>query len=128
VILYIEDNPANLKLVERILSRRQQVKLISAATGSLGYEMAISHQPDLILLDINLPGMSGFEVMEQLKQQSSMQQKPVIALSANAMPKDIARGLAAGFSHYLTKPIDITAFNAIIDHMISQHTSSETPL
>ncbi|WLR51433.1 ATP-binding protein [Bacillus tianshenii] len=109
-ILYVEDNPANLQLVERILSKYEDIRLFSAANGELGIDLADAHQPDLILLDINLPGIDGFEVLRRLKENKDTSEIPVIAVSANAMPRDIEKGLVAGFSNYLTKPIDIEKF------------------
>jgi len=114
-ILYIEDNPANLRLVSQILGRRQHTHLLTAHTPELGIELALSHKPDLILLDINMPGMNGYQVLEVLRATASLKNIPVIAVTANAMPRDIERGRAAGFSDYLTKPIDIARLNSILD-------------
>ena len=115
LLLYVEDNPANLKLVEEIVRFRPDLRLMSAGDGSLGLTLARAHHPDIILMDLNLPGMSGLEVLAQLQREPAMQGIPVIALTANAMPRDIERGIAAGFFRYLTKPIDIDRFNEVID-------------
>lgn len=118
-ILYIEDNPANLKLVAQILGRVPRIHLLTAHTPSLGIELAMARQPDLILLDINLPGMDGYQVMDVLKADARLQQIPVIAVTANAMPRDIARGKAAGFQGYLTKPLKIDSFYAAIEPLLA---------
>ena len=118
-ILYVEDNPANLKLVSKLLSWRQHIHLLTAHTPELGLELAVAHQPDLILLDINMPSMSGYEVLAHFQLDEQLKTKPVIAVSAEAMPNDIERGLAAGFSHYLTKPINLEKFNATLDEYLS---------
>jgi hypothetical protein len=114
-ILYIEDNPANLRLVSQILGRRQHTHLLTAHTPELGIELALSHKPDLILLDINMPGMDGYQVLEVLRATDSLKNIPVIAVTANAMPRDIERGMAAGFNDYLAKPIDIVRLNNLLD-------------
>lgn len=109
-LLYVEDNPANLKLVERLVGRRQDLRLLSAIDGSRGVELARSCRPDVILMDINLPGISGTEALKILREDSATAHIPVLALSANAMPRDIERGLNAGFFRYLTKPIKVGEF------------------
>lgn len=117
-LLYVEDNPVNLKLVERMLARRPNIRLISAATGTLGYDMAVAHRPDMILLDINLSGMNGLQLLEHLRRHPETRATPIVALSANAMPRDIERGLQAGFDRYLTKPIDLPTLLATIDSFV----------
>ncbi|MDH5710556.1 MAG: PAS domain S-box protein [Gammaproteobacteria bacterium] len=114
-ILYIEDNPANLKLVSHILGHRQNIKLLTAHTPTIGIELALTRQPELILLDINMPEMNGYQVLKILKSNSVLSNVPVVAVTANAMEKDIRRGKQAGFHDYITKPIDITNFLSIID-------------
>ncbi|MFK5893894.1 MAG: response regulator [Pseudomonadota bacterium] len=107
-VLYIEDNPANLRLVEQLLSESNySIHMWSAHEAVLGLELAQEHKPDLILLDINLPGIDGFEVLKKLQQLELIEKTPVIAISANAMSRDIEKGLQAGFYDYITKPIDI---------------------
>ncbi len=110
LVLHVEDNPANLELVEQIIAQRSDLKLLSAADGNLGVEFARTHQPRVIVMDINLPGISGIEVMKILRADPSTAHIPIIALSANAMPRDIKRGLDAGFFNYLTKPLKIGEF------------------
>jgi PAS domain S-box-containing protein len=109
-LLYVEDNPANLKLIEQLVARRPDLQMLSAEDGNLGVEFARTFQPDVILMDINLPGISGFEAMQVLRADPLTAHIPVIALSANALPRDIEKGLAAGFFGYLTKPIKLDEF------------------
>ena len=110
VLLYVEDNPANLKLVEQIIARHPDLRLLSAMNGLDGIALAIGQLPDVILMDINLPGISGIEAMKILRQDPVTAYIPIIALSANAMPRDIEKGLEAGFFKYLTKPIKVNEF------------------
>jgi PAS domain S-box-containing protein len=109
-LLYVEDNPANLKLVEQLIARRPDMSLLSARDGLLGVELARANQPEVILMDINLPGISGIEALKILREDPSTAHIPVVALSANAMPRDIEKGLQAGFFRYMTKPIKIAEF------------------
>ena len=118
-LLYVEDNPANLKLVEEIIRLRGDLRLLAAPDGHLGVELAFAHRPRLILMDINLPGMSGIEALKLLQGSTKTAHIPVIALTANAMPRDIERGLEAGFFRYLTKPINIHEFAAAVDAALS---------
>lgn len=118
-VLYIEDNPSNIKLVNQILGRRKHIRLLTAHNGELGIELAISRRPDLILLDINLPGINGYEVLEKLKSIDQTRHIPVIAVTANAMPKDVQRGIQAGFADYLAKPLNVARFLKIIDEIES---------
>ncbi|WP_229502696.1 ATP-binding protein [Pseudoduganella guangdongensis] len=118
-ILYVEDNPANLKLVEEIISFRPDLKLLSAPDGHLGIELARAHQPDMILMDINLPGLSGLDAVKLLHTDPRTAHIPVIALTANAMPRDVEKGLAAGFFRYLIKPINIDEFTDAINSTMS---------
>ena len=119
-VLYIDDTPSNLKLVKQILGQRPHIKLWTASTPEEGIELAINHTPDLILLDINLPGMDGYEVLDILKADEVLRTKPFIAVTANAMPRDIERGMAAGFSEYLTKPINIDRFFRLLDRCLTK--------
>jgi PAS domain S-box-containing protein len=109
-VLYVEDNPANLRLVAQILSRCPEIHLITAHTAELGLDLARARQPQLMILDLNLPGMSGYELRAQLRLFDETRNIPCMALSANALPKDIERGLAAGFERYLTKPLQVEEF------------------
>ena len=109
-LLYVEDNPANLTLIEQLIARRPDMRLLSARDGNLGIQMARTQHPEVILMDINLPGISGIEALKILRSDPATSQIPVIALSANAMPRDIEKGLQAGFFRYLTKPIKVNEF------------------
>lgn len=114
-VLYVEDDPVNFTLVERILEYRPAVSVLHAPQGRRGLEMATALLPKLILLDLNLPDMHGSEVLQQLRQQPSTADIPVVILSANATPSQIERLLTAGAKNYLTKPFDIDPFLAVVD-------------
>ena len=114
-LLYVEDNPANLMLVEQILNTHPQVKMLSASDAKIGIALARAHFPDVILMDINLPGISGIEALKILREDPAMMYIPVIALSANAMPSEIMKGLDAGLFSYLTKPIKINELMLALD-------------
>ncbi len=114
-LLYVEDNPANLKLVEQLIARRPDMRLLTAIEGHQGVQLARAHQPEVILMDINLPGISGVEALMILRGDPTTAHIPVVALSANAMPRDIERGLQAGFFRYLTKPIRVDEFMDTLD-------------
>ncbi|ATD59371.1 hybrid sensor histidine kinase/response regulator [Janthinobacterium svalbardensis] len=123
-VLYVEDNPANLILVEQLIARRSDLGMLSAVDGHLGITLARQHQPDLILMDINLPGISGTEVLGLLRVDPLTAHIPVIALSANALPRDVRKGLDAGFLRYLTKPINVPEFMEALDTALSLTTAS----
>jgi len=114
-LLYVEDNPANLKLIEQLIARRPTLRLLTAVDGNQGIQMARAHQPDVILMDINLPGISGIEAMAILRAEPATAHIPIVALSANAMPRDVEKGITAGFFSYLTKPIKVDEFMAALD-------------
>ena len=114
-ILYVDDNPVNLKLVSKLLSMKPHINLITAHTPMLGLDLAMTHLPDLILLDINMPEMNGYEVLEHIRTEKKLENISVIAVTADAMPQDIERGIAAGFKAYITKPINFKQFDEIID-------------
>lgn len=109
-VLYVEDNPANLRLVTNIFTKLDGIELVSAMTPSEGMELAASEKPDLILLDINMPEMSGYEMYDALREIPAFSKVPIMAISANAMPADVEKGLSHGFDEYLTKPLDIKNF------------------
>ena len=109
-LLYVEDNPANLMLVEQIIARHPDIHLLTAVTGNSGIEIARISLPDVILMDINLSDINGFEAMKILRSDPSTVHIPIIAITANAMPSDIDRGLEAGFFRYITKPIKVSEF------------------
>ncbi len=114
-LLYVEDNPANLTLVEQLIARRSDLKLLTAIDGHLGIQLARAFLPDVILMDINLPGISGFGALKILREDHATAHIPVLALSANAVPRDIERGIEAGFFRYLTKPIKVDEFMEALD-------------
>ncbi|MFK5913754.1 MAG: response regulator [Woeseiaceae bacterium] len=120
-ILYIEDNPANLRLVEQIIGCIPNAEIFGAPEALLGIELAEQHKPDLILLDINLPKMDGYEALIKLKKIKELSGVPVIAISANAMSSDIKKGLDAGFVAYITKPINIEKFIENINKYLPKH-------
>jgi PAS domain S-box-containing protein len=114
-LLYVEDNPANLELVEHLIARRPDIHLLTAVDGALGIEVARARLPTVILMDLNLPGMSGIMALQTLREDPATAHIPVVALSANAMPRDIEKGLDAGFFRYLTKPIRFKEFMDTLD-------------
>lgn len=114
-ILYIEDNSANLCLVETALSHRERVELLKAGTAEEGIAVAEKEIPDLILLDINLPGIDGYEALFRLANNSATKDIPVIAVSANALGRDVERARNAGARDYLVKPYSISKFFELID-------------
>jgi len=124
-LLYVEDNPANLKLVEQLIARRPNLRLLSAGHATLGIELARAHQPAVILMDINLPGISGIGALKILRGDPATRHIPVIAISANAMPHDINKGLEAGFFRYLPKPIRVVEFMEAVDVALEFSARSE---
>jgi PAS domain S-box-containing protein len=114
-LLYVEDNKANMALVEQLVARRPDLRLLGAEDAMRGIALARAHQPDLILMDINLPGINGMQALAILREDAATRHIPVLALSANAMPRDIEKGMAAGFFRYLTKPIRVPEFMAALD-------------
>jgi PAS domain S-box-containing protein len=128
-LLYVEDNPANLELVGQLIGRRTDLNMLSAADGLLGVEYARACVPEVILMDINLPGMSGIEAMKILRADPITAHIPIIALSANAVPRDIERALEAGFFNYITKPIKVSEFMDALDVALdfSRKTPGATP-
>ena len=126
-VLYVEDNPANLDLVQQILARRSNLRLLSAATASIGIEFARAHQPDVILMDINLPGISGIDAMKILRAGARTAHIPIVALSANAVPRDIEHGLQSGFQDYITKPIKVSAFLQALDAALALSQQTAKP-
>lgn len=125
-MLYVEDNPANLRLMELMVATLTDVEMYSAPNGTIGLDLAKAKRPDIIILDLNLPGMSGFDVLKALKEAPETWGTPVIALTAAAMPSDVERGLAAGFYRYVTKPLDVKDFlSAVEEALQSRHAASD---
>ncbi len=118
-LLYVEDNPANLTLVEEIVRYCPQLQLLTATDGRLGVEMARTHLPQLILMDINLPRVNGTDALKLLRADPRTAHIPVIALTANAMPGDVERSMALGFYRYLTKPINLDEFTEAINSTLA---------
>lgn len=123
-LLYVEDNPANLMLVEDIVARRPDIRLLSAKDGRSGIEIVRAGHPDVILTDINLPGISGLDLLNILAQDDETAHIPVLAISANAIPRDIEKGLKAGFFRYITKPIKVDKFLESLDEAFA-HAKAE---
>lgn len=114
-LLYIEDNPANLRLVENLIARRSDLRLLCAMDGKEGIDIARASLPDVVLMDINLPGINGIQAMKILRADPATAHIPVIALSANAMPLNIQKSLESGFFCYITKPIKVNEFMEVLD-------------
>ena len=109
-ILYVEDSPDNMLFMEMVISQLPNTRLLTAQTAELGIDIAKSEKPDLILMDIGLPGMSGIEALQQLKNTAETKDITVIAISAAAMTKDVEAGMKAGFKDYITKPFSVQEF------------------
>jgi len=125
--LYVEDSYANLLLVEQLVARRGDLKLLSANSGLHGVQIARDEHPDIIMMDINLPGISGLEALSILRADPLTANIPVTALSSNAFPKQIEEGLREGFFRYITKPFQLDEVNTAIDDML-RHTNETCQL
>jgi len=117
-IVYIEDNPSNVAFMQALLGTFEHIELLTAPTAEIGIELVRAHQPAAVIMDINLPGMSGFEALRQLREWPETVHIPVIALSAAAMPRDTKRGEQAGFVRYLTKPVKVDEFTALLEKLL----------
>ena len=117
-VLYIEDNEVNQVLMQGMLAHRPAIDLRLALLPEAGLAMAQARAPDLVLLDIQLPGMDGYQVLKRLRLLPALRQTPVVAVSANAMPDDLARARDAGFADYLTKPLDMNRLLAVLDRIL----------
>ncbi|HET8937658.1 MAG TPA: response regulator, partial [Polyangiales bacterium] len=118
VVLYVEDNPANVAFMRDLIGTFEHLELLVAPTGEIGVELAREQRPALIVMDINLPGMTGLEAMQTLQSLPGTARIPVIALSAAASDRDKQRGLQAGFAAYLTKPVDVEAFISTVEKIL----------
>ena len=125
-LLYVEDNILDRQLLEAILESTPNLKLITAEDAESGIDMTIHHKPDLILMDLNLPGMDGFEALEKLKEFKETKGTPVVALSSNAMPLDIEKAIASGFVEYLTKPFNISRLYQVVGDVL-RHVPEKNP-
>ena len=113
-VLYVEDSPANMALMKEYFDGLDELDLLMAVTGEEGVDQALTHKPDLILMDINLPGISGIEALIQLRAIETTRHIPIIAISADAMSNDVRHALDAGFDKYLTKPIKLAELTALM--------------
>ena len=120
-VLYVEDNEVNILLMEAMLRRLPQVTLDSARDVPSGWQAATRQPPDLILMDLQLPGGSGFDLMQQLAQDERTRHVPVIAVTANAMESDVAAGRQAGFVDYITKPVELNRLLAAVQAALPGH-------
>ena len=118
-LLYIEDNLDNLHLMEAIIDQFKHLRLLSAPNALIGYDLSTSKKPDLILMDINLPGMNGFQALKRLRDTRETREIPVIAVTSNSQPQDIEAGMKAGFNAYLTKPIKVSDLMRTIERTLA---------
>jgi PAS domain S-box-containing protein len=118
-IIYVEDNPSNVAFMQALLGSFERVALLTAPTAEIGIELVRAHQPAVVIMDINLPGMSGFEALRQLREWPETRHIPVIALSAAAMPRDTKRGEQAGFVRYLTKPVKVDDLTSLLETLLA---------
>jgi CheY-like chemotaxis protein len=125
-ILYIEDNLYNVQLVERLLLQRPDIQLLTSVQGSPGIGIAQTRHPDLILLDVHLPDINGFDVLERLRADAATANIPIVVLSADATPGQVRRFRDAGANEYLTKPLDLKLLLTLIDNYLGD--ASEAPV
>jgi len=126
-ILYIEDNLYNVQLVERLLLQRPDIQLLTSVQGSPGIAMAQERGPELILLDVHLPDINGFDVLERLRSDPATSRIPIVVLSADATPGQVRRFRDAGANDYLTKPLDLKLLLGLIDNYLDDDESPEEP-
>ncbi len=119
VIVYVEDNPSNIAFMEDLLADFDRVELVTAPTAEIGIELVFARRPNVVIMDINLPGMSGFEATQKLAAWPETRDIPVIALSAAAMIRDAARVAGAGFYRYLTKPVKVDELTAVLEELLT---------
>ena len=119
-LLCVDDNPGNLKLIGIYMTRRPDIRLLTAMDGKSGLEIAWISRPEVIVTDINLPDMSGFKILEILRADPATKRIPIIALSANSLPLNVESGLEAGFFRYLTKPVQANEFLKTLDLALAQ--------
>lgn len=126
-ILYIEDNLYNVQLVERLLLQRPDIQLVTSVQGTPGIEIAQGRHPELILLDVHLPDINGYDVLEKLRHDSATSDIPIVVLSADATPGQVRKFRDAGANEYLTKPLDLKLLLGLIDNYLGEGTSSGEP-
>jgi signal transduction histidine kinase len=119
-LLYVEDNLSNIRLVERILSSRPAIRLVTAMQGRMALDLARRHRPDLVLLDLNLPDVPGIEILRRLHGDPGLAATPVVVLSADATPGQQQRLHDAGAAEYLTKPLDVRRFLDVVDSLLAR--------
>jgi len=119
LLVYVEDNPSNIALMEAVIDDLAGIEMLTATSGETGLELIRARRPDLVLMDINLPGMSGIEARRRLREDPETCSIPVIALSAAALPRDTIRANEVGFARYLTKPVKIDELLAAFDEFLS---------
>jgi CheY-like chemotaxis protein len=117
-VLHIEDNLSNLQLIEKIITRQLNVRLMTAMQGSIGLQLARDHRPDLVLLDLNLPDMHGSEVLQRLREEPTLREVPVVVVSADALSRQIERLKSLGAQHYLTKPLNVRHFLDVMQELL----------
>ena len=117
-VLYIEDNPDSVQLMEAIIEQIGNIRLLTAENATIGYDLSTSKRPDLILMDINLPGMNGLQAFKRLQRTKETKNIPVIAVTSNTQLMDVEAGLRAGFKAYITKPIKVAEFIQIVEETL----------
>jgi PAS domain S-box-containing protein len=125
-VLYIEDNLSNLTLIEQMLGERPEIELLTAMQGNIGLDLARQHSPDLVLLDLHLPDLPGWEVLSQLKAGETTRHIPVIVISADATTRQMERLIAAGATSYLTKPLDVAEFFRVLEETTTSRNSTKS--
>ena len=122
-LLYIDDNPASVALMSGLVAELPNVKLLSAPGGRIGVELALAHRPDVVVVDIHMPDLTGYDVLERLRASPETRDIPVLALSADAMPREVERGKRAGFVSYMTKPFDFQQLLGTLEHVLTRKRS-----
>jgi CheY-like chemotaxis protein/anti-sigma regulatory factor (Ser/Thr protein kinase) len=117
-IVYIEDNPSNIAFMRELMEDLPNIDLVTAPTAEIGLELVRTHVPALVIMDINLPGMSGFEAAKQLAAWPETEHIPIIALTAAALGRDLTRGVEVGFVRYLTKPVKVDELTAALEEIL----------
>jgi CheY-like chemotaxis protein len=119
LVLYVEDNPANVTFMRDVLEEFEGLELATAPTAEMGVELALARRPDVVIMDINLPGMSGMEALSRIKAEPEIASTPVIALTAAASERDRQRGIQAGFYRYLTKPVQVDELLGALESVLT---------
>ena len=126
-VLYVEDNRSNIEVIAAFLDSHPGIRLRTAGDGPAGLALARERRPDIILLDVHLPGMDGYQVLQRLREDPRLKSIPVVALSADAMPHDVQRGLAAGFDRYIAKPVDLTQLLGVLHELLHDRPTPSPP-